>query len=81
MPPLIDATAAAENLVLIALSLSRHRLEPLYSSCDLSLGCVACVRAFMVVWPWVWPGIAILVLVKAVLFFALFVVNLTQLLR
>ena len=24
-----------------------------FSSCDISLGCVACVFVFMVVWPWV----------------------------
>ena len=29
----------------------------LFSSCDLSLGCVACVFVFMVVWPWVWVSL------------------------
>ena len=37
-----------------SLSLSHHRSKPLFSFCNLSLGCVACVRVFMVVWPWVW---------------------------
>ena len=29
----------------------------LFSSCDLSLSCVACVFVFMVVWLWVWVSL------------------------